>query len=83
MPSPEFEAAAKRVQTLSSKPSDQDLLALYGLYKQATVGDNTTDKPGMMDFKGKYKWQAWMDKLGTSQAEAEAEYIQLVDKLCN
>lgn len=29
----------------------------YGLFKQATVGDNTSPKPGMMDFTGKYKWQ--------------------------
>jgi len=30
----------------------------YGLFKQANVGDNTTSKPGMMDFAGKYKWYA-------------------------
>lgn len=31
-------------------------IQFYGLYKQATVGDNNTPKPGMMDFTGKYKW---------------------------
>lgn len=26
------------------RPSDEELLELYGLYKQATVGDNNTCK---------------------------------------
>lgn len=54
---------------------------MYGLYKQATVGDNNTEKPGIMDFKGKAKWQAWKDVEGTSQEEAETQYIALVDEL--
>lgn len=78
MPSAEFESAATAVQSLPKTPSDTDKLKLYGLYKQATVGDNTTDKPGMLDFKGKMKWQAWEDKKGLSQEEAEKEYIALV-----
>lgn len=54
---------------------------MYGLYKQATVGDNVTTKPSFYDLKGKYKWQAWEDLKGTSQEEAEAKYIVLVDEL--
>jgi acyl-CoA-binding protein len=34
-----FDAAANNVKNLKSKPSDNDLLELYGLFKQATVGD--------------------------------------------
>jgi hypothetical protein len=37
-----FEKAAAAVQGLSTKPSDDDLLVIYGLYKQATVGDVNT-----------------------------------------
>jgi len=37
-----FKAAVEAVNHLSSKPSDDDLLQLYGLYKQATVGDINT-----------------------------------------
>ena len=43
------------------------MLKLYGLYKQATVGDVNTDRPGTfsMDFAGKAKWDAWSaNKLG-------------------
>ncbi|KAG2223632.1 hypothetical protein INT45_009991 [Circinella minor] len=81
MPSAEFTTAAEEVKNLTSKPSDDALLKLYGLFKQATVGDNTTSKPGMFDMKGKYKWQAWEDLKGKSQADAEKEYIAFVEEL--
>ena len=31
---------------------------IYALYKQATVGDINTERPGMLDFKGKAKWDS-------------------------
>lgn len=40
----EFNTAAEEVKNLATKPSDNQLLELYGLFKQATVGDNTTCK---------------------------------------
>ncbi|KAF8151663.1 putative acyl-coA-binding protein [Crassisporium funariophilum] len=81
MPSADFETAAADVKNLKSKPTDNELLKLYGLYKQATNGDNDTAKPGTFDFKGKYKWQAWEDLKGTSQDDAEKKYIALVTEL--
>lgn len=38
----EFEKAAEDVKNLKTRPSDQELLDLYGLYKQAVVGDVNT-----------------------------------------
>lgn len=35
----DFETAAANVKKLKSKPTDDELKELYGLYKQATVGD--------------------------------------------
>ncbi|XP_077431413.1 peroxisomal carnitine O-octanoyltransferase-like isoform X4 [Vanacampus margaritifer] len=55
----EFEKAAEDVKNLKTRPSDQELLDLYGLYKQANVGDIDTDRPGLFDMKGKAKWDAW------------------------
>ncbi|AOW05828.1 acyl-CoA-binding protein [Yarrowia lipolytica] len=81
MPSAEFTAAADSVQKLPKTPSDDELLELYGLYKQATVGDNNTDRPGAFNFKAKYKWDAWDKLKGKSQEEAEQEYIALVQTL--
>jgi diazepam-binding inhibitor (GABA receptor modulating acyl-CoA-binding protein) len=39
-----FIEAANDVKALPSKPSDDDLLTLYGLFKQGIVGDNNTEK---------------------------------------
>ena len=44
-------------------PDDRKLL-VYALYKQATEGDVNTKRPGMLDFKGKAKWDAWKKQEG-------------------
>ncbi|KAI9364562.1 acyl-CoA-binding protein [Pilaira anomala] len=80
MPSAEFNTAAEEAQKLTTKPSNDELLELYGLFKQATVGDNETSKP-TFDIKGRYKWDAWTKLKGTSQADAEKKYIELVEAL--
>ncbi|KAJ5953370.1 hypothetical protein N7454_000266 [Penicillium verhagenii] len=76
-----FEAAAADVKNLKAKPTDNELLELYGLYKQATTGDNDTAKPGAFNFKEKYKWEAWTKVQGKTQDEAKEDYIKLVDEL--
>ena len=75
------EEAAERLKTLTERPSNDEFLNLYGLYKQATVGDNKTSKPGMFDMKGQFKWKAWKDKSGISQEDAAEKYVALVDEL--
>ena len=81
MPSAEFELAVAKVKTLTDSPSNENLLELYALFKQATVGDNNTERPGMFELKGNAKWDAWTSKNGMSSEEAEKEYIALVAML--
>lgn len=38
-------------------------------------------KPGMLDLKGKAKWNTWNEKKGMSQDEAKEKYIAFVDQL--
>ncbi len=76
-----FAAAQERVQGLSKRPSNEQLLQLYGLYKQATEGDVRGSRPGMLDLKGRAKYDAWLACKGTSQAEAKAKYVSLVGEL--
>jgi acyl-CoA-binding protein len=38
----QFNQAAADVKNLTKRPSDSELLELYALFKQATVGDNNT-----------------------------------------
>jgi diazepam-binding inhibitor (GABA receptor modulating acyl-CoA-binding protein) len=77
----EFEAAAQRAQQLPSKPSNLVLLQLYALYKQASEGDVTGDRPGGFDFKGIAKYDAWASLSGKSQDDARQEYVELVSSL--
>ncbi|CAB0028774.1 unnamed protein product [Trichogramma brassicae] len=76
-----FNKAAEEVKELASQPSDNDLLEIYALFKQGTVGDCNTSRPGMLDFKGKAKWDAWNAKKGMSQDEAKKLYIEKVESL--
>ncbi|XP_022915968.1 acyl-CoA-binding protein homolog 1-like [Onthophagus taurus] len=77
----QFNDAAVKVKKLKAMPSNDDLLELYGLFKQATVGDNTTERPGMLDVKGKAKWDSWTSKKGMSKADAQQKYIDKVEAL--
>jgi acyl-CoA-binding protein len=61
--------------------TDDELLQIYSLFKQGTVGDNNTEKPGMLDFKGKAKWEAWNKLKGKSKQQAQTEYIELARTL--
>jgi len=72
-------AAEARLRTLTQRPSNEELLELYGLYKQALLGDCLQSKPGMFDVKGQFKWKSWKDKKGMSQEEATKKYVALVD----
>jgi len=40
----EFLESAEKVKHLKTKPNDGEMLELYGLYKQATVGDVNTGR---------------------------------------
>lgn len=77
----EFESAVERSKTLTERPSNDVLLKLYGLFKQATEGDVNTPRPGGFDFKNIAKWDAWKKQEGKSQDEARAEYVAFVNEL--
>ncbi|XP_030605024.1 acyl-CoA-binding domain-containing protein 7 [Archocentrus centrarchus] len=71
----DFEKVAEDVKKVKAKPTDEELLVLYGLYKQALVGDINTERPGMLDLKGKAKWDAWESRKGMSKDDAMSAYI--------
>jgi acyl-CoA-binding protein len=77
----EFESAQVTVKQLSKTPAADELLELYALYKQGTVGDVEGSRPGMMDFKGRAKFDAWTGKKGLAKDGAMQAYVSLVQKL--
>ncbi|KAM5435855.1 acyl-CoA-binding protein (ACBP)/diazepam binding inhibitor (DBI)/endozepine (EP) [Microsporum ferrugineum] len=83
--SSEFLAAAEASRKLLAKPTDDELLTLYALFKQGKQ-DPPFDKapaPGMFDFKGKYKHGKWKEIVdeGISPEQAQEKYVELVEKL--
>jgi acyl-CoA-binding protein len=77
----EFETAQVNVKKLRSTPSSDELLELYSLYKQATQGDVSGSRPGMLDFKGRAKYDAWAGRKGMSKDSAMQSYVSLVGRL--
>ncbi|XP_043195204.1 enoyl-CoA delta isomerase 2-like isoform X1 [Amphibalanus amphitrite] len=77
----EFEKAKERLNSLSEDPGNEAKLKIYALFKQSTVGKVATDRPGMMDFVGRAKWDAWNALGDMTQEEAQKAYIALIDEL--
>jgi len=63
------------------QPSNELKLKMYSLYKQATEGDVSGKKPGMMDFIARAKYTAWEELKGLSSDEAMQTYIDAVEEL--
>jgi len=76
-----FLTAKEEVTQLSAAPDNMVKLQLYALYKQSTEGDVQGDRPGMMDFVGRAKYDEWKKHEGKSQDDAKQEYIALVEEL--
>jgi acyl-CoA-binding protein len=77
----QFEEAVANSKNLSERPDNTTLLKIYGLYKQATSGDNTDKKPGFSDMVGRAKWEAWNGFKGTAAEEAMQQYVDLIESL--
>ena len=75
----QFEASIEKATRLPDQ-SNETLLELYSLYKQATVGDVEGDRPSGFDFRGAAKYDAWEKRRGMSSDEAKQAYIDLVDQ---
>ena len=76
-----FATAAEAVKQLPERPDNDALLKLYALYKQGSEGDVTGKRPGMMDFVGRAKYDAWAELAGMGQDDAKQAYVELVDDL--
>lgn len=77
----DFQAAVERSKQLTKRPSNEELLDLYALFKQGTDGDVSGDRPGGFDFKAIAKYDAWAGKKGKSKDDAMKEYVDLVGRL--
>ena len=76
-----FENAGIAAKSLPERPDNNTMLQLYALFKQGSSGDVSGKKPGMFDFVGVAKYDAWEKLNGLSQDDAMNQYVDLVSKL--
>ena len=74
-----FTEAQARIKPVTGLGNDV-MLELYALYKQSTSGDASGGRPGMMDIRGRAKYDAWAKQKGTTKDAAMTAYIALVEK---
>jgi len=77
----QFTQALADSKNLSERPDNMTLLKIYALFKQGSTGDATGDRPGMTDFVGRAKFDAWAGLKGTSQEAAMQQYVDLINEL--
>ena len=77
----EFRVEVHNVKNLNKKPTDNELLKLYALYKQSLFGNNNTEKPSFFNFKEMSKWNVWTEQAGKGRSTAKREYIDFVKSL--
>lgn len=76
-----FAQSAADVRCLQFQPTEEELLTLYGLYKQAKYGDVYQLPPSLADVSERAKWNAWKVLEGTLPTQAAHSYINHVDFL--
>jgi diazepam-binding inhibitor (GABA receptor modulating acyl-CoA-binding protein) len=77
----QFEKIVAESKNMSVRPDNMTLLKMYGLYKQGSNGDVQGERPGMTDFVGRAKWDAWHALQGVPQEQAQQQYIDLITEL--
>mmetsp|Transcript_10842 Transcript_10842/g.12389 ORF Transcript_10842/g.12389 Transcript_10842/m.12389 type:complete len:96 (-) Transcript_10842:229-516(-) len=77
-----FEEAVKKVKDSPADPNatTEQKLKVYGLFKQAKMGDNTQAAPWSVQFEAKAKHDAWLANKGKSKSQAMAEYVKEILK---
>ncbi|KAM0718833.1 hypothetical protein Q7P37_005905 [Cladosporium fusiforme] len=81
--SPEFKKAIEDSRNLSQKPTNDELLEIYGLFKQGSDEQKFADAPapGVFDLKGKAKHNKWAEYKDLKPEEAQKKYVEAVKKL--
>lgn len=79
-----FEKAAATVSEFGkagNQLSQEEQLQLYGLFKQAKLGNATGSRPGVFSPTERTKWDAWNANQNKDQAVAAAEYVDVARRV--
>ncbi|EHK22293.1 uncharacterized protein TRIVIDRAFT_186381 [Trichoderma virens Gv29-8] len=83
--SPEFVAAQEAANSFTKKPTNDELLRLYALFKIGKgFNVDEAEQPGMFNLQGKAKLNAWkaaVEEGITDPADAQEKYVAFVESL--
>jgi len=77
----QFAQAQLDSKNLPERPDNMTLLKIYALFKQASVGDASGERPGFTDMVGRAKWDAWNELKGSTAESAMQQYIDVIEDL--
>lgn len=75
----EFHQAVADAKNLPERPNNMALLKIYALFKQASVGDATSERPGMNDLVSRAKYDAWDALKGIGREETMMRAVHRPD----
>ena len=78
-----FTHSTEIIKNLTERPTNEELLQLYGLFKQSKLGDNNNPKPGIFDYRQYKKWDAWNEYKGLNSNAAMLQYRKFVYSIKN
>lgn len=61
--------------------SNEELLELYGLFKQAKEGDCRAAQPGVFQVVKRAKWNSWDKRRGSDREQAKIEYVKVAEEI--
>lgn len=61
---------------INQSGTNEQKLRAYSLFKQATAGDASGDRPGMTQFVARAKYDAWAKLKGMTASDAMAAYVK-------
>ncbi|KAI0317740.1 acyl CoA binding protein-domain-containing protein [Amylostereum chailletii] len=81
----QFDRAVEIIQSLPKtgpiQTGYEEKLTMYSLYKQATVGNVKSPRPGIFDMLGRAKWDAWAKHKDLDPYEAKWLYVDALLKV--
>ena len=78
-----FQDSSALIKTKETLTSNEDLLILYGLYKQSHYGNCDTPQPWSTQVVERARWDAWFKYHGMDRNVAMEKYIEKVNELMN
>ena len=77
-----YNIAVSTSKTLKQKPTDQELLTMYGMFKYVKDGNAKGDAPSFFwDSSGNYKWHEWKKYDNQDADNVRKLYIAFVSTL--